>query len=66
VKHMVDWKECTLSQVAKEVLIKSVAQALPTYVMSVFKLHLGLCDSLKKHTRAFNLGIILCMSLQFF
>jgi ribonuclease HI len=53
VKRMVDWKERTLSQVAKEVLIKSVVQALPTYVMSVFKLPLGLCDSLEKQSRAF-------------
>jgi hypothetical protein len=35
---MIDWRrERTLSQVAKEVLIKAVAQALLTYVMSVFK-----------------------------
>jgi hypothetical protein len=53
VKRMVDWKERTLSQVAKEILIKSVAQALPSYAMSVFNLPFSLCDSLEKHSRAF-------------
>jgi hypothetical protein len=53
VKRMTDWKERTLSQVAKEVLIKLVAQALPTYIMSVFKVPFGVCDALEKHARAF-------------
>jgi hypothetical protein len=42
--------------VAKEVLLKSVAQALPTYMMSVFKVPFGIYDSLEKHTRAFWWG----------
>jgi hypothetical protein len=42
-----------MSQVAKEVLVKSVAQALPTYMMSIFKIPLGLCDDMEKQTRAF-------------
>jgi hypothetical protein len=53
VKRMTDWKERTLSQVAKEMLIKSVAQALPTYVMSVFKIPFGLCNALQTYTRSF-------------
>jgi hypothetical protein len=56
IKRMVDWKERTMSQVAKEVLIKAVTQALPTYAMSVFKFPLGLYDSLEKHMRAFWWG----------
>ena len=32
----------------KEILIKAVAQAVPGYVMSVFKLPLGLCEDMQK------------------
>ena len=56
VKRMVGWKEKNMSQAAKEVLIKSVAQALPTYVMSVFKLPLGLCDDFTKQARCYWWG----------
>jgi hypothetical protein len=52
VKRMTSWKERTLSQAANEVQIKVVAQSLPTYVMSIFKLPLGLSDDLMKHIRA--------------
>lgn len=52
-KRMIAWKEKFLSAAGKEVLIKSVAQALPIYIMSVFKLPLNLCDELMKQVRAF-------------
>jgi hypothetical protein len=39
------------------VLIKAVAQSLPTYIMSVFKLPLGLCDSLTSIIREFWWGV---------
>jgi hypothetical protein len=35
-KRLKDYTEKNISPAAKEVLIKSVAQALPTYIMSVF------------------------------
>jgi hypothetical protein len=34
----------------KEVLIKEVAQALRTYIMSMFKIPFGLCDSTEAHS----------------
>ncbi|KAF5451240.1 hypothetical protein F2P56_026360, partial [Juglans regia] len=33
-----NWKNRLLSQVGKEILLKSIIQALPTYCMGVFKL----------------------------
>jgi hypothetical protein len=46
VKAKVDgWKEKFLSQAEKEILIKVVVQALPTYCMSLFWLPQSLCKS---------------------
>ncbi|KAI5002872.1 hypothetical protein ZWY2020_027522 [Hordeum vulgare] len=40
----------------REVLIKSVAQALPTYIMGVFKLPFSVCDELTRMVRSFYWG----------
>ena len=45
-KKLAGWKGKLLSKVGKEVLIKVVAQAIPTYTMSVFKLPKSLCEDL--------------------
>ena len=45
-KRIQGWKERLLSRAGKEVLIKAVAQSIPTYSMSVFKLPTGLCKEL--------------------
>ena len=41
------WEEKLLSQAGREVLIKAVVQAIPTYTMSCFKLPIGLCTELE-------------------
>jgi len=47
------WKEKLLSATGKEVPIKVVAQAVPTYTMSCFKLLNNLCDDLTSMVRQF-------------
>ena len=41
-----NWEKKLLSHVRYEILIKTVAQAVPTYTMSVFKLPNNLCDEM--------------------
>ncbi|RLN03687.1 hypothetical protein C2845_PM13G08440 [Panicum miliaceum] len=55
-KRLKDYTEKNMSAGAKEVLIKVVAQALPTYIMSVFKLPLATCDSMTSIIREFWWG----------
>ena len=50
------WKEKLLSHAIKEILIKAVAQAIPTYIMSVFQLLNALCDELTSMFRSFWWG----------
>ena len=45
-----------LSQARKEVFIKAVAHAIPTYTISVFKLPDTLCDEMTSMIRAFWWG----------
>lgn len=42
------WNKCLLSKAGKDVLLKSVAQAMPTYIMSIFLLPDSLCFSLER------------------
>ena len=45
-KKLQGWKGIKLSRAGKEVLIKVVAQTIPTYTMGVFLLPVELCDKL--------------------
>ena len=52
-KRVQGWMEKSLSAGGNEVLIKAVAQAIPTYSMSCFKLPRGLCESIDGVLRKF-------------
>lgn len=41
------WKALTLSQGALEILIKSIVQAIPTYVMSYFSIPVSICHEIE-------------------
>ncbi|KAL0011249.1 hypothetical protein SO802_006357 [Lithocarpus litseifolius] len=45
-KKLQGWKGMLLSKAGKEILIKAVAQSMPTYSMSVFQIPKKLCDEL--------------------
>ena len=40
------WKEKFISKAGREVLIKTMAQAIPTYAMSIFKFPKSTCDNI--------------------
>jgi hypothetical protein len=51
-----DYMEKYMSTGAKEVLIKAAAKALPTYIMSVFRIQAGLCKEMTSIIRDFGWG----------
>uniref|UniRef100_A0A7N2RBZ2 RNase H type-1 domain-containing protein n=1 Tax=Quercus lobata TaxID=97700 RepID=A0A7N2RBZ2_QUELO len=55
-KKLVGWKEKMLSKAGKEVSIKAVAQAIPTYTISDFKIPDSLCEDLTRMIQNFRDG----------
>ena len=52
-KKLQGWDGKLLSQARRDILIKAIAQALPTYMMSCFKLPVGLCHHIAALIRRF-------------
>ena len=50
------WKEKLLSQAGREILLKAVVQAIPTFAIGCFKLPVGLCDEIEALIRKFFWG----------
>jgi hypothetical protein len=55
-KRVQEWMEKLLSGGGKEILIKSVIQAIPTYSMALFKLPRGLREHITSMVRKFGWG----------
>ncbi|XP_057458292.1 uncharacterized protein LOC130749012 [Lotus japonicus] len=55
-KKLKGWKERSLSRAGREVLVKAVAQAIPSYVMSCFLLPDSLCSQIKGMISQFYWG----------
>ncbi|KAJ8774442.1 hypothetical protein K2173_016888 [Erythroxylum novogranatense] len=55
-KRLNSWKNKALSKAGKEILIKSVLQSLPTYVMNLFLLPKGICEDLHQMMARFWWG----------
>ena len=55
-QRMQGWHNKFLSKASKEILIKSGAQAIPVYTMSVFLLPLNLCEELERIMNSFWWG----------
>ena len=52
-KKLAGWKEKLLSLAGKEVFIKAVAQAVPTFTISYFKIPNSICDELTSMVNQF-------------
>ncbi|EAZ45614.1 hypothetical protein OsJ_30281 [Oryza sativa Japonica Group] len=55
-KRIIMWGENYLSSGGKEIMLKAVIQAIPVYVMSIFKLPDSTCEDLNKLARNFWWG----------
>jgi len=55
-KKINSWSGKCLSKAGREVMIKSILQAIPSYVMSIFQLLTTLIDSIEKMMNSFWWG----------
>ena len=55
-KKLQGWEGKLLSQAGREVLIKTIIQAIPTFTMGCFKLPLSLCNDIGMMIRKFWWG----------
>lgn len=55
-KKMKEWKEQSLSQAGREILIKMVLQAIPSYSMNCFMLPITTCQEIEKASARFFWG----------
>ena len=44
-RRVMGWKEKYIYKAGREIIIKTVAQAIPTYIMRIFKIPKALCDT---------------------
>jgi hypothetical protein len=56
IRKLNNWKTKLLTLAGKEVLLKAVVQAIPTYSMSVFLLPIGLFKELNRLMQSFWWG----------
>jgi hypothetical protein len=55
-RRVTDWKTKLLSQAGKEILLKAMVQAIPTYSMSIFLIPKELCKEINKMMQKFWWG----------
>jgi len=46
-KRIRGWSDRPISRAGKEIMLKSVIQAIPIYVMSCFRLPVSICDKMR-------------------
>ena len=64
-KKLQGWKEKLLSRAGKEVLLKSVIQTIPSYLMGVYKLPCSIIQKIHSAMARFWWGLVLVLSVRF-